>query len=73
MPRDFANADWFHPSRSPAEGGVEVAVAPGVVGVRNSNNPHGDVLEFTPAEWTAFIEGARAGEFDLEEAGVRHP
>lgn len=71
MPRDFA--DWCQYSLGPAEGGVEVAVAPGAVGVRNSNNPHGDVLEFTPAEWTAFLEGARAGEFDLLEAGVRHP
>lgn len=33
--------------------------------VRNSSDPEGTVLVFTPAEWRAFVLGAKAGEFDL--------
>ncbi len=29
-----------------------------------SKNPSGAVLTFTPAEWDAFLDGARTGEFD---------
>lgn len=32
--------------------------------VRDSKNPRGGVLNFTPAEWDAFIGGVRNGEFD---------
>jgi hypothetical protein len=33
--------------------------------VRDSKNPDGSQLSFTPAEWTAFLKGAAAGEFNL--------
>lgn len=33
--------------------------------VRDSKDPSGPVLRFTPDEWTAFTEGVRGGEFDL--------
>ena len=36
----------------------------GDVGVRNSRDPGGPVLRFTPGEWEAFIGGVRNGEFD---------
>jgi Domain of unknown function (DUF397) len=36
----------------------------GEIGVRDSKNPGGPVLRFTPDEWRAFIGGARNGEFD---------
>lgn len=32
--------------------------------VRDSKNPAGPRLSFTPSEWTAFVKGVRAGEFD---------
>jgi len=32
--------------------------------VRDSKNPHGPKLIFTPAEWEAFTSGIRVGEFD---------
>lgn len=32
--------------------------------VRDSKNPRGGVLHFTPGEWDAFIGGVRNGEFD---------
>jgi hypothetical protein len=44
---------------------VEVAqLEGGQVGVRHSHHPGGPVLQFTPAEWDAFLHGARNGEFD---------
>ena len=46
---------------------VEVAaLGPDQVGVRDSKDPHGPTLWFTPAEWQAFLAGVRDGEFDLE-------
>jgi hypothetical protein len=58
--------NWVKSSLSLANGNcVEVADLPGgTVGVRNSRDPAGPVLRFTPQEWTAFIGGARNGEFD---------
>jgi hypothetical protein len=31
--------------------------------VRNSRDPFGPVLSFSPEEWVAFLEGANKGEF----------
>ena len=57
---------WVKSSLSFANGNcVEVADLPGGgVAVRNSRHPNGSVLQFTSAEWEAFIGGARNGEFD---------
>jgi len=44
---------------------VEVASLPGgQVGVRDSKDPEGLALRFTPGEWQAFLGGVRNGEFD---------
>lgn len=58
--------NWRKSSRSGGgDNCVEVAFAlDGGVGVRDSKNPNGAVLEFTPAEWDAFTGGVRDGEFD---------
>ena len=59
--------EWTKSSRSTASGNNCVEVRPYTnnrVAVRNSKMPDILVL-FTPAEWKAFIEGAKAGEFDL--------
>jgi hypothetical protein len=43
---------------------VEVAeLSDGTVYVRDSKDPGGPVLVFTPGEWDAFRRGMRAGEF----------
>jgi hypothetical protein len=43
---------------------VEVAELPdGGAWVRNSKDPGGAVLKFTPGEWSAFIGGVKDGEF----------
>ena len=65
---DLSRAIWRKSSRSNGQGGqcVEVAVnLPGIVAVRDSKNPHGPKLIFTPAEWRAFLAGVQDGEFDL--------
>jgi len=56
---------WFKSSFSGDINCVEVALLTDGVTVRDSKNPVGPALRFTPAEWLAFIAGARAGEFDL--------
>jgi Domain of unknown function (DUF397) len=61
-----AGTRWFKSSLSFSNGQcVEVAGLPGgEVGVRNSKDPGGPVLRFTPDEWNCFIAGIHAGEFD---------
>ncbi|GIF01117.1 DUF397 domain-containing protein [Paractinoplanes rishiriensis] len=44
---------------------VEVSFAQdGSVGVRDSKNRDGAILEFTATEWDSFLGGVRAGEFN---------
>ncbi len=64
---DLIGAQWRKSSRSGTNGGncVEVALnLPGIVAIRDSKDPDGPRLAFTPAEWNAFIAGVRDGEFD---------
>lgn len=61
---DTPGNTWFKSSLSFQGNCVEVMDTGSTVVVRNSRNPHGAVLEFTRDEWTAFIGGARLGEFD---------
>ena len=66
--RNLGSAPWRKSSRSNGNGGnncVEVALLDTVIAVRDSKNPHGPALAFTPAEWDAFVDGAKGGEFDL--------
>ncbi|QLY29933.1 DUF397 domain-containing protein [Nocardia huaxiensis] len=62
---NLTGAQWFKSTRStPSQDCVEVAfLAGGHVGVRDSKNPTGPALIFTPGEWDAFVTGARTGEF----------
>jgi hypothetical protein len=62
---DLSGARWFKSTRS---GGtkdcVEVAFLDnGIVGVRDSKNPTGPALTFTPAEWDTFTANVHGGEF----------
>lgn len=59
--------EWKKSSLSGSTGScVEVALnVRGTVAVRDSKDPDGPKLIFTPSEWGAFTEGVRQGEFDL--------
>lgn len=62
----IAGAQWIKSGRSNQSGNcVEVAKLPdGSVAVRNSRHPDGPALVYTRAEITAFVEGAKDGDFD---------
>lgn len=56
---------WFKSSFSGPNGCVEIAETAERVWVRDTKaGGRGPVLTFTRAEWTAFLAGVRAGEFD---------
>lgn len=63
---DLSSAIWRKSSRSNGQANcVEIAdLDGGHRAVRDSKDPAGPVLTFTPAEWAAFTAGVRAGEFD---------
>ncbi|MFA6535920.1 MAG: DUF397 domain-containing protein [Candidatus Paceibacterota bacterium] len=44
---------------------VAVARTPDVVAVRDTKDPSKTTLAFTHSEWKAFLQGVRAGEFDI--------
>ena len=65
---DLTSAEWRKSSYSGTNGGNCMQVArnlPGVVAMRDSKDPHGPALIFTPDEWRAFTAGVKVGEFDL--------
>jgi hypothetical protein len=62
------DAVWKKASRSNGNGGsncVEVAFLDTGVAVRDSKDRSGPALMFTSAEWTAFVDSAKDGEFDI--------
>lgn len=62
----LAGAVWRKSSLSNPSGNcVELAELPGgEVAVRNSRFPSGPALVYTPAEISAFVRGAKQGDFD---------
>jgi hypothetical protein len=63
---NLAQARWRKSSYSGGSGDcVEIAGnLPGAVGVRDSKDPDGPALVFTPRAWRAFVAGVKSGEFD---------
>jgi len=53
-----SNHKWVHAC-------VEVAIREDAIGVRDSKDSSKTTLCFTVEEWAAFVEGVKAGEFDL--------
>lgn len=64
---------WRKSSASAQGNCVEVAVSPDseIVYVRNTRDRHGGTLNFTRAEWEAFLAGADGGEFTISRLGQR--
>jgi hypothetical protein len=60
---DGPGRTWIRSSRTYGNGNcVEVAARSGDhVNVRDSKNPDGAMLRFTPEEWTVFLAGLRGG------------
>ncbi len=59
------NTTWVKAKKSSNGGScVEVRRHDGVIEVRDSKDRTGPVLSFSPAEWDAFLNGARNAEFD---------
>ncbi|MDT0542734.1 MULTISPECIES: DUF397 domain-containing protein [Streptomyces] len=60
---DLTAAQWR--SSSQGVGDVEIAFVEGYIAMRHGRRPQDPALIFSPAEWRAFVIGARDGEFDL--------
>ncbi|MFF3765083.1 DUF397 domain-containing protein [Streptomyces sp. NPDC001922] len=63
---DLSTAHWRKSSYSNTNGGDCIEVAdglPGIVPVRDSKNPHGPALVFSPASWTSFIDAVKEEAF----------
>ncbi|MFK3979007.1 DUF397 domain-containing protein [Micromonospora sp. NPDC050397] len=59
---ELTDARWRKSSRSGSGGGNCVEVAdnlPDVIGVRDSKDPTGPALTFTPHAWRAFVRVAK--------------
>jgi hypothetical protein len=67
---DWENVRFRKSVLSSTGGCVEVAHQDGLIGVRDSKaRPAGPVLEFTLHEWSCFLSGVHAGEFDPKAMG----
>ncbi|MBP2704348.1 DUF397 domain-containing protein [Microbispora sp. RL4-1S] len=64
MGDDSETWEWIKSPYSASENCVEVAFRPDGVAVRDSKDRQGPRLWFTPAEWDAFRNGMKAGNFD---------
>ncbi len=60
---DLGNAERRSSSRG--TGDVRIAFAEGFIAMGDSGRPESPSLIFAPAEWGAFVSGARRGESDL--------
>jgi Domain of unknown function (DUF397) len=64
-PVEARNMIWRKSRLSTNHGScVEVASTTGKVALRDSKDPEGPILLYTPEEWHAFLDGAKRGEFD---------
>lgn len=65
MSRDLRRLQWRTSSACASSHCVEVAAQGDRIFVRNTEDPSGEVLVFTEAEWDAFVAGVGRGEFAL--------
>jgi hypothetical protein len=65
MTKPTNHLQWSRSSRCASNGCVEVAQDGDLVLLRDSKSPGTAPLQFTQKEWSAFLAGARDGEFDF--------
>ncbi|MGD0700188.1 MAG: DUF397 domain-containing protein [Trebonia sp.] len=62
---ELAGLSWIKANFSNHNGAcVELAATSDKVAIRDSKDPGGPILVYTPIEFRAFLDGARNGEFD---------
>jgi hypothetical protein len=62
---DLSHAQWRTSSyTNGGEACVEIAAAPAFIAVRDSKNPDGPKLRFSPATWYDFADRVRSGALD---------
>jgi uncharacterized protein DUF397 len=61
----MSETPWIKASASSSDGQcVEMRTHEDMIEVRDSKDPHGPVLRFRAAEFAAWLDGAKSGEFD---------
>ena len=64
-PESSCEPTWHKAALSVANGAcVEIANVGAMIAMRDSKDRGGPVLMYTRAEWLAFLDGAKKGEFD---------
>lgn len=63
MSTEPVNVDWQTSTFCGSTTCVQVAVIDGSIAVRDSKDPGGAVLKYTPEEWHAFLDGVTNGDF----------
>ena len=63
---DLLRLDWRKAKRSMSNGNcAEVALAAGTVAIRDSKDPYGPALRYSPDSWRLFLDEVRTGNYDL--------
>jgi hypothetical protein len=65
---ELTTAEWRKASKSGANGGDCIEVAPlsqGRVGIRDSEHPESPAYVVSAGVWAAFTDGVKKGEFDF--------
>jgi predicted secreted Zn-dependent protease len=62
--RDHKSLTWRTALNCDGGSCVEVAADQNVIWIRNSRQPDGPLLQYTPEEWHEFASGIKKGDFD---------